>query len=83
MTGLRQATVLRRALLTEDANYVATLTLTGAIIFRLRNSVNSLLIYGLVGIVEKIGNLPEFSDVGVWGKLGEEPTKLWGPNLYD
>jgi hypothetical protein len=45
--------------------------------------MNSLPIYGLVGIVEKIGNLPEFSDVGVWSKLSQEPTKLWGPNLYD
>jgi hypothetical protein len=52
-------------------------------ILRLRNSTNSLLIYGLVGIVEKIGNLPELSDVGVWSKLSQEPTKLWGPNLYD
>jgi hypothetical protein len=83
MTGLRQATVLRQAQLTEDANYVSTLTLTRAIILRLRDSVNSLLIYGLVRIVEKIGNLPEFSDVGVWSKLSQEPTKLWGPNLYD
>jgi hypothetical protein len=58
MTGLRQATVLRQAQLTEDANYVSTLTLTRAIILRLRYSVNSLLIHGLVGIVEKIGNLP-------------------------
>jgi hypothetical protein len=60
---------MRQAQLTEDANYVSTLTLTRVIISHLRNSVNSLLIYGLVGIVEKIGNLPEFSDVGMWGKL--------------
>jgi hypothetical protein len=39
-----------------------------AIILRLRNSVNPLLIYGLVGVVEKTGNLPEFPDVGVWSK---------------
>jgi hypothetical protein len=80
MTSLRQATVPRKAQLTKDANYVPTFTL---IILRLRDSVDSLLVYGLVGIVEKIGNLPEFSDVKVWSKLGQEPTKLWGPNLYD
>ena len=68
MTGLRQATILRQAQLTEDANYVSTFTLTRAIILRSRNSVNPLLIYGLVGIVEIIGNLPEFPDVGVWSK---------------
>jgi hypothetical protein len=27
--------------------------------------------------------LPEFSDVGVRNNPILEPTKLWGPNLYD
>lgn len=41
------------------------------------------MIYGLVGVVKKIGNLPELSDVGVWSNLSQEVTILRGPNLYD
>ena len=73
MIGLRQATVSRQAQLAEGVNYVSTLTpLALAPFFSAFNSVNSLLIYGLVGTAEKIGNLPEFSGVGVRSKLGQE-----------
>lgn len=45
--------------------------------------MDSLLIYGFVGIVKIIGILLGFSYVGVWNKLSQEPTKLCDPNLFD
>jgi hypothetical protein len=78
--GLPQATVKRQAPLTEHADYVSTSTLVLAIILRLRNSADPFLIYGFVGVVEKIDNLPKLSDVGVWSNLSQKSTKArWDP----
>jgi hypothetical protein len=69
--------------LTENADYVSTSALVRAIPSCFRNSLHSLLVYGLVGVVQKIDDLPELSDVGVWCYLCKEPTKPWRADLYD
>ena len=40
-------------------------------------------IYGLVGIVEEIYDLPELSDIGMGRDLSQESTERWGAPVYD
>jgi hypothetical protein len=52
--------------LTENADYVSTSALVRAILSFVRNSLHSLLVYGFVGVVQNIDDLPGLSGVGVW-----------------
>jgi len=71
--------------LTQNANDISIggCGLTRAIVFRLRDSVGLLPIYGPVGVVEEIYDLPELSDIGMGSDLSQESTKRWGAPVYD
>jgi hypothetical protein len=70
-------------LLTENADYVSTCVLICAILSCFCDSAQSLLVYRLVAVVQKIDDLFKLSDVGVWRYLGEESAKTWRADLYD
>jgi hypothetical protein len=78
MTGVTGQDSKRHATLTQDANHISTSAFARATILRLCNSVDLLLVHGLVGVVEKIYDLSELSDAGVWSNPSQEPTQRWG-----
>jgi len=69
--------------LTQNANYISIGGLARAIVLRLRESVDLSPIYGLVGVVEEIYDLPELSDIGMRRDLSQESTKRWGAPVDD
>ena len=78
MTGVTSPGSKRYATLTQNADHISTSAFSRATILRLCNGVDLLLVHGLVGIVEKIYDLPELSDAGVWSDPSQEPTQRWG-----